>query len=42
MNEKKHELDTCLGWLRRTPTSKLPNELAKQTALKRWIVTERR
>jgi len=32
----------CLGWLRRTSTSILPNEFVKQTALNRWIATERR
>jgi len=39
MNEKKHELGVARLI---TSTSKLPNELAKQTAFKRWIVTERR
>jgi len=31
----------CLGWLRRTSTSTLPIEWAKQIALERWIATER-
>ena len=40
--EKKIMNYVCLGWLRRTSTSILPNELAKQTALKRLIATARR
>jgi len=32
----------CVSALRRTSTSTMPNEWVKQTALKRWIATERR